>query len=456
MKNILKNIGLLLIAAPLLNACESFVEVDLPYTEMTAETVFQDKATAEAALIENYVILRDQVLTTGTIMGVSNLIGMYTDELINLSVGSTSEQSYFTNNMTPTDSSIQRMWNDSYKIIYQCNKVIEDVGQSNGINDIDKKQLIGEALFTRSLVHFYLLQLFNEIPYVITTNYQTNAVITKTNVSKLYNLIINDVLKAELLLADASLSTNTRPTVFAAQALLARLYLYNTDFANALIYSNKVINANFSLETSVNKVFLKESKSTIWSLKPAIEGANTNEAMTFIFTEIPPTSRMLNSVFVESFADGDLRKLHWVKQLGANNTAYFHAYKYKEKNATDTSKEYSVIFRLEEMYYIRIEANASLGNNEVALNDWNMLRTRYGIPIYTELSSDWRKKLLLERSHEFFCEMGHRFFDLKRTGNLTMELLKSKPNWKNYYEHLPIPQSELLLNPNLLPQNGGY
>ncbi len=456
MKYTIKKLGMFIIAITLLNSCESFVEVDLPNTEMTAEDVFQDKATAEAALIESYVNLRDQVLTAGTIGGMSNLMGMYSDELINLRIGSTAEQSFFTNNITPTDSSIQRMWNDSYKIIYQCNKVIEGVTQSTGITDSDKKQLIGEALFTRSLVHFYLVQLFNEIPYVTTTDYRINSKITKKSVSELYTSMINDVLKAELLLDDANSSNNTRPTKFATEALLARMYLYNKDYANALVYSNKVIDADFSLESSVNSVFLQESRSTIWSLKPAIEGANTNEAMIFIFTETPPTTRILNNNFVESFENGDLRKLYWIKELRSNTTPYFHAYKYKEKNATPSSKEYSVIFRLEEMYYIRIEANALLGNIDVALNDWNMLRTRYKIPNYTELPNDWQKKLLLERSHEFFCEIGHRFFDLKRTGNLTMELLKTKPNWKNHYEYLPIPQSELLLNPNMLPQNEGY
>jgi len=51
--------------------------------------------------------------------------------------------------------------------------------------------------------------------------------------------------------------------------------------------------------------------------------------------------------------------------------------------------------------------------------------------------------------------MGNRFFTLKRLGKLD-GLLPVKPNWKTFYRNWPLPQNELLLNPNLNPQNEGY
>ena len=37
-----------------------------------------------------------------------------------------------------------------------------------------------------------------------------------------------------------------------------------------------------------------------------------------------------------------------------------------------------------------------------------------------------------------------------------MDLSQIKPNWMKYFETLPIPQDEIFLNGNLLPQNTGY
>jgi len=61
-----------------------------------------------------------------------------------------------------------------------------------------------------------------------------------------------------------------------------------------------------------------------------------------------------------------------------------------------------------------------------------------------------------ERRIELFSEQGHRFFDLKRTGRATEVLGPLKSNWEQTDVILPIPESELLLNPNLGPQNDGY
>ena len=76
--------------------------------------------------------------------------------------------------------------------------------------------------------------------------------------------------------------------------------------------------------------------------------------------------------------------------------------------------------------------------------------------ISTSNPNDLLEAILQERKAEFFTEQGHRFFDLKRTGRATPILSPIKPDWKSSSLVLPIPQSELLLNPNLGPQNEGY
>ncbi len=64
--------------------------------------------------------------------------------------------------------------------------------------------------------------------------------------------------------------------------------------------------------------------------------------------------------------------------------------------------------------------------------------------------------ILEERRKEFFTEQGHRWLDLKRTGTADAVLSVKKPGWDSKDVLWPLPENELLLNGNLLPQNTGY
>jgi hypothetical protein len=61
-----------------------------------------------------------------------------------------------------------------------------------------------------------------------------------------------------------------------------------------------------------------------------------------------------------------------------------------------------------------------------------------------------------ERRKEFFTELGNRWFDLKRTGTANSVLSIKKQGWDAKDLLWPLPESELLLNGNLAPQNPGY
>ena len=153
----------------LTQSCESFVEVDLPDSQLTAEVVFNDIATAEAAMANIYSKLVNQTLVCGNTKGISILLGSYTDELhtYNTAIG---EFQFYQNSLIATHLDIGAMWNNSYNLIYAANAIVESLEQSP-ISEQEKNRLKGEALFMRAYIHFHLLNLFGEIPYVTTTNY---------------------------------------------------------------------------------------------------------------------------------------------------------------------------------------------------------------------------------------------------------------------------------------------
>lgn len=439
------------------SSCESFIEVDLPDSQLTGETVFKDIGTAEATVSSIYNKLFNNVLVSGNSNGLSILLGSYTDELQTYNTRLLEFQ-FFKNNLIATDTDVAVLWNGSYNLIYAANAVKEGLENSTTISQSDKDCLLGEALFLRAYIHFHLLNLFGEIPYVTTTDYKINTTIGKLTVSQLYGLMIADLERAKSLMPIVSQSPyRVHPSIDTVKSLLARIHLYNTNWEYAEIEANSVIDSGkFAWVDSLDAVFLKNSTATIWQLMPSQEGLPTQEGQSFIFTMGPPPNRALNHHLINAFEQGDLRKEHWTRSVSGNETWYYPS-KYKQAVSEATSSEYSILFRLEELYLIRAEARVHLGNLDGAKNDINKIRHRAALP---DTSADNEQQLIdaiiQERRVEFFSELGHRFFDLKRTGLLNTTLSPIKPGWNVTDVFWPIPESELLLNPNLLPQNQGY
>lgn len=444
----------------LLLGCDAFVEVDLPSSQLAAQAVFEDKNTANAAMTNIYASIRNSGIISGNVFGISNEMGNYADELVYYGTTTNAAQDFYNNTILPTNSQISSWWSTSYNQIYAANAIIEGLKSSTMIAASDKNNLTGEALFVRALIHFYLLNIYGDIPYVITTNYQQNKLVSRMPSDTVYTHLIEDLSQSIALLPENySTAERIRPNKSAAKALLARVYLYSGSWAEAANAASYIINNTsvYSWEENLDKIFLKESTSTIWQLKPVAEGQNTGEGETFIFTAGPPPIVALSTELLNTFESGDLRKEHWTKAVTNGTTTWYHSYKYKEQNATSTSLEYSVIFRLAEQYLIRAEARAHQGDLIGAKEDLNKIRNTAGLTATSAVSQQQiLEAIRRERQVEFFTEEGHRFFDLKRTGRLDEVLAPVKPGWGSNDKLFPLPESELLLNPNLAPQNPGY
>lgn len=450
---------LLITAAFITVSCESFVDAGPPKSQLSGEVVFDDIATARAALGNCYALLCNNVVVTGGVQGITVMLGNYADEIIPYGSGQ-ADQAFFQNNLTPQTSDITAIWNSSYNLIYSLNDIIEGVEASSGISPADREILIGEALLMRSLLYFHLTNLFGAVPYITTTDYTANVRISKTATDILYKKLEEDLTLAyHKLPEDYGTYSRTTPNKSVASALLARLYLYAGNWELAAGKAQEVISnaALYSLEPDLAAVFLKDSRSTLWQLSPTIEGMPTLEGQSFIFTMGPPPARSLNPVLVDAFEAGDNRKEQWVGTVIDGESVWHYPYKYKQNTTMDVSSEYSVLIRLEEMYLIRAEARAWTGDTNGAREDLNIIRNRAGLPNTTATTpSGLRDAIREERRFEFFCEQGHRWFDLKRMNVADSVLSQSKPGWNPIDFLWPLPQNELLLNPALLPQNPGY
>lgn len=439
-------------------SCDSFVEVGLPGSQLTKTAVFQEYATADAALADIYAKMRDKGILTGTQFGISNYLGNYTDELAFYGPPSNSATEFYTNSVLPSNSTVSIFWNNTYNQIYAANAILEGTAPSS-LSTEQKARLQGEALFIRGLLHFYLLQLFGDIPYITSTDYRDNSTVSRMPESFVYEKIEAD-LKASIQFLQPMYSDmeRVRPNSFAGKALLARVCLYKGEWSDASKLATEVIESNslYQFENNLNRVFVKNSTETIWQFMPSAAGKNTDEGTTFFFASGPPQLTALSESLINSFEPEDLRKANWTTRVMNAGGNWYYASKYKESKPTAASKEYSIILRLTEQYLIRAEASAELGLIESARKDLNKIRNRAGLPDTASITKEEIIKALInERRKEFFTEYGHRFFDLKRLNQLDAALT-TKAGWNTTDRLLPIPESEFLVNPALGSQNPGY
>ena len=439
-------------------SCEDFVDVDLPKDQITGDIVFEDPATVEAALGRIYSQLRENAFATGRSSGITYLMGHYADELTLNAIDLPNVQVYANNNVLPSDNTVKAYWDTGYSMIYEANRIIEGVDTSTELSTEEKSQFMGEAKFLRAFSHFYLMHLFGPVPYITGTDYRVNSEVARMEVELLYQKLIEDLTSAkESLPALSGHPEKARANHWAASALLARVFLYQGDGESALAEAEYVINeSGYLLETDLNSVFLIGSTETLWHLDTELEGTNTYEGFTFR-VDVPNPDTVLSETLINSFETGDARFSTWINGVEDEGTTWYFPFKYKQASNTEQTLERSVMLRLAEIYLIAAEAATQTGNATQGLMYLNTIRERGGLaPLDISDRDAVLQAIWKERQLELFTELGHRFFDLKRTGRATQVLQPIKPDWQATDVRLPLPESELLANPELEPQNEGY
>lgn len=461
------NIGIALLSLCFLG-CTKFVAVNPPTTELVTASVFNNSATATSAQLAIY----SKMYANNESPNLAIQTGFLGDELTNYNTSSSYVQLY-TNSMTA--SQVPGPWVDAYNYIYQANAIISALQNSQSISSQIQQQLLGESKFVRAFWFFYLTNLYGDIPLVTSTNYSVNDTIVPTSKAQVYSQIIIDLKDAQNLLSsnyvDASdtaiTKDRTRPTKWAATALLARVYLYIKDYVDAEAQASAVINntALYGLCSNLNNVFLANSSEAIWQLGiPLPSSYNTMDGYDFILISAPSVCSVAPQL-LNSFEAGDSRRVNWVdsfKTTTAPIKNYYYPYKYKVRSSS-TITEYVMVLRLAEQYLIRAEARLLQGNAGGSVIDLNTIRLRANLQAYSG-GNDQQSLLtaiLHERQVELFTEWGNRWLDLSRTGSIDSVMSIVAPskggtwNADGHQALYPIPQSEISLDVNLT-QNPGY
>lgn len=393
------------------------------------------------------------------------------------------------------NSNVSRhVWTIGYHAIFSANQVIEAIDENT--QDPSLRQLLGENLFLRALIHHDLVRVFGR-PYtngdpsanlgiMIRDNADTEDIPPRSTVKECYDFIVSDLLKSIEYLNEPKSSIFASREV--AQALLARIYLYMENNEKALEYADKVISSGRYqlLGTEDYKkyftIFPEQNAETIFAIKLLPSENQGKASVGSMFNgfggwgEIyaSPSYRKLaykyaedaRINFIQPHFDGDRipdpsEDCGFKVQKRNGLSKYYHV-KYTNEGGIEMLSSV-VRLRLAEMYLIKAEAYSKIGEEELALEMVDVLRTRAGLSDSQLFTNDRQGYdsvmdiVMDERRLELAWE-GHRSMDIYRN-DMTMDrtYLPLDVAWhgpriieptSNSIVHL-IPENEIILNPSL-------
>lgn len=456
---------------PLITGCNKLIDAGSPENKVTTAEVYASDSLAQAALIGIYFKIMESF---GPFNGyMSRFPGLCADELDRTTVLDT-DQPFITNTIPPDNTTIWQIWTATYSYIYQCNDMVVGLTGKNSITPALRDQLLGEAYFLRAFSYFYLVNLYGDVPLVLTTDYTKTISIPRTPLAEVFDQMTADLLEAQNLLTNAYATTSGYPNSrvranrLAVKALLARIYLYRERWTDAVTEATEVIQSGYyQLETDLQQTFRYNSKEAILQFMPVSEAYNTAEGSMFVpLTPNGKPSIVLSDSMLFNMDPNDMRR-SWIRTVTNSGKQYQSPYKYKLNTGTP-QEEYNMVLRLAEQYCIRAEAFAMLNQFPEAIDDLNMIRRRAGLPDLKDITTQSQALAAIEqeRRMELFAEWGHRWFDLKRLParstptsdkkriDEVMSLFRAA-TWKTTAALWPIPGLELTRNPGLT-QNPGY
>ncbi|CAL1521503.1 RagB/SusD family nutrient uptake outer membrane protein [Chitinophaga sp. MM2321] len=478
----IKNIILVTISIAGLYSCSKVTE-QVPLSDLTKSNFWNTQADAEAGVTAVYNQL--QSLAGATLFNLT----LRADEVItpdqygynSVSPGFLQIQQ---NQISPTDGIAG--WSGFYGGISRANNVLAYVPPMT-IAEADKNRILGEAYFLRAYFYFILTQNWGNVP-IITKPYtivSDSMNVSRNPTEQVYAQIIDDLKNAESLLPlqqATSIKTRIRATKGAAQALLSNVYLTRgyqsfaaaTDFENAAAKAQEVINnPNYALVNGPDYGTLytqKDAKEIIMAMSYDYTKGETN-GLTVNFLprgynkvrafagdgNVMPTKLITNN-----YETGDIRASVSFLRV-PDPTAYFdnefigqyYVAKYQGTVVQVGTTRYSdsnwLLYRLADVILMRAEALVKLDKANEAIPLVNQIRKRAGLSDLTVTApADVAKAIQKERLYEL-CFEGKRWYDLLRTGMIN----EVRPTYIGKLL-LPVPQSDVDQDPNLLPQNPGY
>ncbi|GHT15890.1 hypothetical protein AGMMS4956_16920 [Bacteroidia bacterium] len=384
-----------------------------------------------------------------------------------------------------------KVFNRLYSSIALANDAIKQIEEhplSASLTQDKKDLLIARAKFIRGYNYFQLVQLYGEVPLILTTDASSIDKTTRKSIDEVYTQIVSDLTAAIEKLPEVDNANKSNPSQLAAKTILAKAYLTwgskplsqsdvqsiasatsdpakpavdNDKLQQAITYANAVINSGkYELLPNFNKIWgvsNENNAEVIFSIHHEGDGIDaqgnhqTHCGFTFPTDErAEPHIQWADITLENAIPDGDARKSYsyvtsvsYEKSGDAIDTLTWPLsivrpgkWIHRKTDGTNLADGVDVQlndidhidFRLAEVYLIKAEAEFYANNAANALAAVNALRTRAGV---ATLGSITEADLQAEWGYEFAFEQKH-WINLVRWRTLLSSVLTKVPTYEYY------------------------
>lgn len=516
MKKIIYSIAKASLIVLLFAGCEDFLDLK-PLDQTVSSNFYQTEEDAKMALIAVYDVLTYQETPGVSWAPFITMADILSDDAYAGGADANDgkdENELNTFNIPPSNLIVHSIWIKNYIGIYRANLYLEIIDQIDAPQSF-KKRTTAEAKFLRAYFYFEQVRFFENIPLLTATIKGPSEYNQTQNTPKqVYDQIAKDLVEA---IADLPLTLPAveagRITKWAAQGLLARVYLfyngvYGADLNAGSVVVNKayalaqledlILNSghdlfanyadNFKLvgEFGIESVFeISYGDDLPWWDWFYVRGGKGNLSAQMQGPRVSGSTAFNRGWSFATVShklaldlEGDPRYVHTILReqqitMGTLTKGYQHTGYFSRKYTSDAEHwglgqlelnrtcNHRVI-RFSDVLLMAAELNSP--NKQQYLD---RVRTRVGLPSVPATIEN----ILRERRLELSLE-GIRYFDVLRRGlaYASTELTHSEmgPNYvgdPQLFEvtfnsatkgFLPIPQSEIDLSANTLKQNDGY
>ncbi|MCW0484550.1 RagB/SusD family nutrient uptake outer membrane protein [Gaoshiqia sediminis] len=231
--------------AVLLGSCsESFLEPQ-PLSFYAPENVLVDENGLQAVLDNALIKLRDEYCTDQAPFMVNM---KYSDLAVDGSTDKATPWQDLNKQMTPDGQNnhfaytrIGWYWDESYRIIKDCNTVITRIDQAEFSSEASKKALLGSAYFLRAYRYYTKTLQYGDVPLVLEELSSPKLDFYSTTKESIWLKMIKDLEFAAQNVPEANLVNRGQVTKAACKHLLAKYYLLEGRFDDAIKITSEII-----------------------------------------------------------------------------------------------------------------------------------------------------------------------------------------------------------------------
>lgn len=470
----MKKLNYIIIACVMIavcGSCNKFLDIS-PQDQVAQSKFYKTKDDVDAAIAGMYAGFQEQMIGESQYKENALFWGDYRsdnfDYFLSYTTNTTTE---VVMNALTTDNEFSD-WSGLYTVIGRANaniKYIPDAAANDSrLTQALANKALAESYAMRAICYFYLVRVWGDAPVWTTPMESLSDSLEKPRVAAAK--VIDELIIPDLTQAYSLIEKNQTPSVWrlgegSICAILADVYMWKHDYANAIVWINNLFKAkspkggayagtsgaNLQPQATWKSIFTEPASSieSIWTIHWDFEKnecACMNTSWTSNNKPIVMDIGLYNSWVIPQTVAApamiDIRPKQTIDPYSRNNNATasnrdrFIKWYASPVNPTKSStsaelatyyfKEapvYLPMYRLADIYLLYAEALNATGDQPNALKYLNFVRVRAGLPAYLADSApvadpaSMADAILLERQMELVGE-GKRWFDLVRTGNV--------------------------------------